>query len=647
MNKKMDKLKEEYQNIEVPPEIDFALEKGIKKGKRKKKTGREYMGLAAAVLICIMSLSLFKVRESSLSYKTYEKEPTGISLSLLGSSEKLLKILKDNQNIYNSGIREGAMYGISDTATKSASNKEYSNTNNQVEGVDEEDIVQTDGEFIYTIDEINGSIDIVRAYPTSKMELLNKINLDKSFKPSGIFLYKDYLVAIGNIYPILSEQNTKSNYSMKFISSKTQLAIYDISDKKNVKKVRDLKAEGGYVTSRITGGRLFIVSNKYLNREIIINDKKNGEVRIEDSAANGEIVNSYDKIKYVSGLESGSYLNITRVDLNSMNSVSKTDTILGFSGNVYASPDNLYLTGSVIKNNKAETTIYKYSLKYNKFIAKGTVEGTVLNQFSMDENNGYFRIATTTGSYSGIAGVSNDGHNNLYILDNNLKISGSLNNLAKDERIYSVRFMGDRGYIVTYKQMDPLFVIDLKNPAKPKVLGELKIPGFSNYLHPYDENHLIGLGMDSVLVTESGEQRARPAGLKISLFDVTDVSKPKELYKVNLGGEGSSSEALYNHKAFMFSKEKNILSIPVDIRNGYTDSNGKQGAAVFSVSLNGIKQKGIISQSDGTDINSELYNLSTVRRTLFIDDVLYTLSNEKITANDINSLDKIKEVELK
>ncbi|MDV3428201.1 MAG: beta-propeller domain-containing protein, partial [Bacillota bacterium] len=395
------------------------------------------------------------------------------------------------------------------------------------------------------------------------------------------------------------------------------------------------------------GGRLFIVSNKYLNREIIINDKKNGEVSIEDSAASGKIVNSYDKIKYVSGLESGSYLNITRVDLNSMNSVSKTDTILGFSGNVYASTDNLYLTGSGIKNNKAETLIYKYSLKYNKFIAIGCVEGTVLNQFSMDENNGYFRIATTTGNYFGIGGVSNDGHNNLYVLDKDLKISGSLNNLAKDERIYSVRFMGDRGYIVTYKEMDPLFVIDLKNPANPKVLGELKIPGFSNYLHPYDENHLIGLGMDSVLTTEGGEKRARPTGLKISLFDVTNVTKPKELYKVNLGGEGSGSEALYNHKAFMFSKEKNILSIPVDIRNGYTDSNGKQGAAVFSVSLNGIKQKGIISQNDGIAINSELYYLSAVKRTLYIDDVLYTLSNEKITANDINSLDKINEVKLK
>jgi len=636
MNKKIDELKKEYENIEVPAEIDFAIEKGIKKGKRRKNTGREDIGMAAAVLICIMSLSIFKLNESSLSYKTYENEPVGISLSVLGSSDSLIKIIKDNQNNYM-GVRNGAVFGVEDAAIKSTAQQGYSKTNNQVEGVDEEDTVQTDGEFIYSIDEVNGCIDIVKAYPASKMELINKINLDKSFKPSGIFLYSDYLVAVGNSYSSLNEQNVNINYDMKFISNKTQLVIYDIKDKKSVKKVRDIKIEGGYVTSRITSSKLFIVSNKYLNREIIINDKKNGEVRIEDSAAKGEIVNSYDKIKYVSGAETGSYLNITRVDLNNMKTASKTDTILGFSGNVYCSPDNLYLTGSSYKNNKEETPIYKYSLKYNKFIAKGTVEGTILNQFSMDESKGYLRIATTTGNYFGIlkSEASSQRHNNVYILDKDLKISGSLTDLAKDERIYSVRFMGDRGYMVTYKEMDPLFVIDLKNPIKPKVLGELKIPGFSNYLHPYDENHLIGLGMDSVLVTEGGEERARPTGLKISLFDVTNVSKPKELYKVNLGGQGSYSEAQYNHKAFMFSKEKNILSIPVDIRNGYEDNNGKQGAAVFTVSLNGIKEKGIISHSDDINRNSELYNLSIVRRTLYIDDVLYAVSNEKITASNI------------
>lgn len=645
MNDKLNKLKKEYENIEVPAEIDFAIEKGIKKGKRRKSIGREYIGIAAAVLICFMSLSIFKLRESSLSYKIYEKEPVGINLSILGSSGSLLKMLKDNQNNYN--MRAG--YVAEDAAIKSAAQAGYSKTNNQVEGVDEEDTVQTDGEFIYTMDEIKGCINIVKAYPASKMELINKINLDKSFKPSGIFLYSDYLVTLGNSYSSINGQNVNINYDMKFISNKTQVVIYDISDKKNVKKVRDVKIEGGYVTSRITNSKLFIVSNKYLNKEIIIDDKKNGEVRIEDSAASGEIVNSYDKIKYLSGLETGSYLNITRVDLSNMKTASKTDTILGFSGIVYCSPDNLYLTGSSYKNNKEETLIYKYSLKYNKFIAKGTVEGTILNQFSMDENYGYFRIATTTGDYIHIlkGKTSTERHNNVYILDKDLKISGSLTDLAKDERIYSVRFMGDRGYMVTYKEMDPLFVMDLKNPTKPKVLGELKIPGYSNYLHPYDENHLIGLGMDSVLVTEGGEKRARPTGLKISLFDVTDVSKPEELYKINLGGEGSYSEALYNHKAFMFSKEKNILSIPVDIRNGYTDSNGKQGAAVFAISLNGIKEKGIISHTDGVDKNSELYNLSIVRRTLYIDDVLYAVSNEKITSSDINTLDKINEVKLK
>lgn len=643
MNDELNKLRKEYQDIKVPPEIDFAIEKGIKKGKRRKKIGREYIGMAAAVLICIMSLSIFKLKESSFSYKAYQQEPAGINLSILGSSENLLKILKDNSSSMR--LRDGAVYG---TAEKSASSKDYSITNNQVEGVDEEDTVQTDGEYIYSIDEINGRINIVKGYKASEMELINKIDLDKSFKPTGIFLYNDYLVAAGNVYPSTNGQSAKKTYDMKFVSNNTQIVIYNIKDKKNVKKVREVKIEGGYVTSRIAEDKLFIVSNKFLNRDVIINDKKSGEVRIEDSAAKEGIVNSYDKIRYVAGSDTGSYINITRIDMNSINTASKTDTILGFSGNVYCSLDNLYLTSLNYKDNKEETLIYKYSLKYSKLVAKGAVEGTVLNQFSMDESNGYFRIAVTAGGYYKTlnSGTSSEIHNNVYILDKDLKTAGSLTNLAKDERIYSVRFMGDRGYMVTYKEMDPLFVLDLKNPTDPKVLGELKIPGFSNYLHPYDENHLIGLGMDSVLVTEGGEQRAKPTGLKLSLFDVTDVSKPKELYKVILGGEGSYSEALNNHKAFMFSKEKNIMSLPVDIRNGYSDNNSKQGAAVFSISLNGIKEKGIISHADGVNKNSELYNLSLVKRTLYIDDVLYTISNEKILANDIDTLVKIKEVKL-
>lgn len=649
MSKELDELKKEYENIEVPPEIDFALEKGIKRGRRKRNSGRGYIGLAAAILICVMSLSIFKLKESSISYKPLEKEPAGISLSSLGSCENLLKMLKNNQSVYNIGGGDGTAAYAGVTAIKSAADTNYSNTNIQVEGVDEEDICKTDGKYIYTIDEVNNCINIVKAYPASDMELVNKINLDKGFRPSGIFLYKNYLAVIGNAYSSAGEQNVKSNSAIKLVQGSTQVVLYDISSRKNIKKVRDLKIEGGYVTSRITGSKLFIVSNKYLNKEMITEDEKNGEVRIEDSAASGEIVNSYNRIKYVSGADTGSYVNITRISLDNMKSSSNTDTIFGFSGNVYCSSDYLYLTGNSYKNKKEETLIYKYSLKYSKFTAKGMVEGTVLNQFSMDEYKGYFRIATTTGSYLGILkdGTSADRHNNMYILDKDLKISGSLTNLAKDERIYSVRFMGDRAYMVTYKEMDPLFVIDLKNPVQPKVLGELKIPGFSNYLHPYDENHLIGIGMDSVLVDEGGEKRAKPEGLKISLFDVTDVNNPKELYKVNLGGEGSYSEALYNHKAFMFSREKNILSFPVGIRNGNKDNNGKQGAAVFQISLNGIKEKGIISHSQGVNKSSEEYNLSTVRRTLYIDDVLYTLSNKKIMANDINSLDKISEVKLK
>lgn len=200
-----------------------------------------------------------------------------------------------------------------------------------------------------------------------------------------------------------------------------------------------------------------------------------------------------------------------------------------------------------------KTVIHKIAinqgnLEYQNF---GEVTGQALNQFSMDENNGYFRIATTKNqTWPQFAEDDRKAsYNNLYVLDKDLKTVGSVENLAEGEQIYSVRFMQDRAYMVTFKQMDPLFVIDLKDPKAPKVLGKLKIPGFSNYLHPYDENTLIGLGRDT---KENEWGGATNGGVKLSLFDVSDVENPKEIDSYVIGDSGASSIALDDHKAFFF-----------------------------------------------------------------------------------------------
>ncbi len=347
-----------------------------------------------------------------------------------------------------------------------------------------------------------------------------------------------------------------------------------------------------------------------------------------------------------------------------------------------------------------KTVVHKISIDNGKieYRTKGEVPGQVLNQFSMDEHNGYFRIATTTNPFnswggglsqemsqvivtsaremqviesktviepSEIAGetqvavpkrattpapeqqiiepvepVRLTSQNHVYVLDENLDIVGRLENLASGERIYSVRFIGDKAYMVTFRQIDPLFVIDLKDPNNPKVLGYLKIPGVSDYLHPYDEDHIIGVGRDA---TEQG----MITGMKLSLFDVSDVQNPKEVSKVIIGSRGTDSEVLRDHKAFLFDRSKNLLVIPVRVAEE-NDWNAFQGAYVFNVDLNGFVLKGKITHRNDTGTTDNFYYdyEYEVRRSLYIGDVLYTISNKMIKMNDIGDLTEINRVVL-
>ena len=288
-----------------------------------------------------------------------------------------------------------------------------------------------------------------------------------------------------------------------------------------------------------------------------------------------------------------------------------------------------------ISKETEKTVIYKIEIdeEHIEYKTQGEVPGTLLNQFSMDENNGYFRIATTTGN-----SWQDTSLNHLYVLDKNLKVVGSVEDLAKGERIYSVRFMGDRAYMVTFKQVDPLFVIDLKIPSNPRVLGYLKVTGFSNYLHPYDENHIIGVGREA-------SEEGRAQGLKIALFDVTNVQNPKEISKYEVKQGWSDSNALYDHKAFLFNKEKSLLVIPVSHTEHIAgEYRYWQGAYVFKVNLNGISLRGEISHSENDTKN--YYYGQDIQRSLYIGNVLYTISLSKLKANNLDNLESINSVKL-
>jgi uncharacterized secreted protein with C-terminal beta-propeller domain len=303
-----------------------------------------------------------------------------------------------------------------------------------------------------------------------------------------------------------------------------------------------------------------------------------------------------------------------------------------------------------VQEESAKTIIHKISIDNDKieYVAKGSVPGRLLNQFSMDESEDRFRVATTTEYYTQYQGTIRT--NSIYILDEQLNIVGGLDKIAPDESIFSARFMDDRLYLVTFQQIDPFFVIDLSTDT-PKILGELKIPGFSNYLHPYDEEHVIGIGRDT---KEIGEGRIQQLGIKIALFNVADVNNPKVTDDIVIGNSSTQSEALYNHKAFFFDKTKGILSIPINgdsqeleeitsAKKIAPDYNRWSGFYVFGLDkTNGVNLKGTITHSGG---DSRYYGMSNAR-TFYIDDVLYTASEDYLKMSSLNSLEEVNSIKL-
>ncbi len=270
--------------------------------------------------------------------------------------------------------------------------------------------------------------------------------------------------------------------------------------------------------------------------------------------------------------------------------------------------------------------------------ANGKVPGHIINQFSMDEYDDVFRIATTISQrWSRFDKSRTESTNNIFTLDKDLDIMDELMDLAEGEQIYSTRFMGDRLYMVTFRQIDPFFVIDLSNPRNIKELGKLKIPGFSRYLHPYDKDTIIGIGREA---TTTG----RTQGLKISLFDVSDVENPEEIAKFVTSERYAQSTAEYEHKAFLFSKEKELLVIPVYSQEYRWEGGGESynGAMVFKITKDEIELRGIIDHS----MAKGKYYGPLVERSLYIEELLYTKSPTLLRINEIEDLDKVKNIEL-
>jgi len=502
-------------------------------------------------------------------------------------------------------------------------------------------------------------------------QVVAEIKLDESI--DGIFINGDRLVVIHrnwNDWGVRYEDGQKSDMQVPL----TYIKVYDVSDKANPVLARDMSIDGNYFGSRMIGDYLYVIINASAYEQ-------DGEVELPGIHLGSTDVKINATDIYYMGIADNyySFTTIAAINVKEDDQRPKYETLLlGTTGNLYVSMKNIYITSTVWSGNSEKTAIHRIRISRGDIVyeASGEAPGRLLNQFSMDECRWFFRVATTTTSWGGVRtdavdqdtstsvpatgfAPENTSANHVYILDMDLNIVGSVEDLAPGEQIYSARFMGDRGYMVTFKKVDPLFVIDLTDPYAPKVLGELKITGYSDYLQPYDENHLLGIGKEAVAADEG--DFAWYQGVKISLFDVSDVANPKEIAKYVIGDRGTDSPVLRDHKALLFDREKNLLVMPTWLAeiDGAKYPYGEipphaygeivwQGAYVFDISIDGgLQLKGRITHNDNPSQVEGYYDgADTVQRSLYIDNVLYTISDAKIKMSSLEDLSEVNELVL-
>lgn len=570
----------------------------------------------------------------------------------------------------------------------SSGSNDYSKTNVQVENVDEADITKTDGEYVYSLSETNVIITDVR--DPKNIKIASKIESDMSTIPSELILNGNKLIIIYETVsnsPVIIYNNYDYGYNS---SNNTVVKIYNINSKENPTLAKSYTLYEPYYTSRCIGNKLYVISSGALRK----NDDKIITYYSEDFA-NKEI--GLENIKYIKDIKTRKQTLISMIDLNNVSQNVKVNSYLMNIENAYVSENNIYLLDESYTNSYPVptisslfglkgilgaldnmfkvsedsyygmyTNIYKFNILNDgniKYSAKAIEKGKTINQYSVDEYNNNLRIA-----------LCNSDGSRVVIFNNELKKIGESSNLAKGETMYSSRFIGNRVYLVTYRTMDPLYVIDLTNPALPTVLGELKIPGYSTYLHPYDENHIIGIGMETKEIINRNINNdiistyASIVGMKMALFDVSNVSKPVQISQTLIGDNRTTSAILTNPKALLFSKERSLIAIPVNnyskdfsvnssenydsIISSYTnesDSYISEGYLVYNINLkDGFKLKGTITHETTKDkTNNYYYYSSRLLRGLYINNNLFTVSEDMIKVNDLNTLNLINELKIR
>ena len=532
---------------------------------------------------------------------------------------------------------------------------EYSKTNVQVEGIDEADVVKTDGKYIYAVS--NSNVYIFSA-EDGGMETVAKVPLRNEDRSSvdfnGLYLYwgivpviyatDDRLIVISNMFePSKDEQGNETSYwsfdSREYYSA----AVYDITDRAAPALVGTASVSGYGLSSRMTDGKLFLIAKEEFHGEISRDDPATYIPTLYENGAK-ELVDT-DSI-YCGGDESNcTYLNVTEIDVSDA-SVTSTVSVLGYDGRViYQSPDSIFVAKQIYEpdreeetkdditvvtsRHKTETGIAKISVSGGLALAgSARIDGFLHNSFSMDEDEGYLRLVTSVTDsvivdkwheadenyerYLIASEDSGENYNDLYVLDPSMNVTGSIVGLAPDERIYSCRFEGNDGYFVTYRETDPLFHVDLSDPANPRVIDELKIPGHSDYLQRFGE-YMLGFGQDD------------DGYLKLSMFSEDENGVMSEIAVTSFPGV-MYSEALRDHHAILADADRGIICFSAE---GWSEDVSSYCMLYYIITWDG--------QEFGVAVKSELGEACGTLRGFYIGDYFYLYTDCHSAADTLTS----------
>jgi uncharacterized secreted protein with C-terminal beta-propeller domain len=605
-------------------------------------------------------------------------------------------------------VAESAAKGLAVPQAAPGGSADYSTTNVQVAGVDEPDFVKNDAKYIYVI--TGQTLAIVDAFPAASASVVSRTEIEDS--PRELFIDGNRLVLF--VTGTADEDVTSAAGTSAVVMERvmpyrsyqpvTHAVFYDISDRAHPKVLKDYTIDGDYIDARLIGSILYLVTREQVSSYYL------DQITVPAIREGTRTVIAPDVYYFDNPEPQYAFTTISSFDTRSAGEKEAKTYLVGSGNLMYVSENAMYITyqkyhniyrtvpprplidvdsagsGAAVapsgvsipvlwedfnKMSEAEKQAYIAELKNAEqekiakqeidqtttaihkiaisngaitYLARGEVPGVLESQFSMDEYENNLRVATTSNVYTTRGSYE---YNNVFVLDAGMKTIGSLTHIAEQEKIYSTRFIGERLYMVTFKRIDPFFVIDLSNPAGPKILGKLKIPGYSDYLHPYDATHIIGVGKETGTNDWGG---VSTKGLKLALFDVSDVENPRQLDKVEIGDAGTDSAVLSDHKAFLFDKAKNLLVIPARVvrnepvvyeKDGILRQNNIwYGAYVFGLTPEaGFSLRGTVQHGTGSD-RYYYYGSSAneVKRSLYIDNVLYTLSTRKILANSLSDI---------